>query len=49
MKLDAHPSAMIVFVNEASNKLQVLRRLANGEVELIDPQPQKSAELHART
>jgi putative sigma-54 modulation protein len=49
MKLDAHPSAMIVFVDEASNKLQVLRRLANGEVELIDPQPQKPAELHART
>ncbi|HXF91968.1 MAG TPA: ribosome-associated translation inhibitor RaiA [Nitrospiraceae bacterium] len=47
-KLGENPSAILVFVNEASNTLQVLRRLASGEVELIDPEPQAPMELHVR-
>jgi putative sigma-54 modulation protein len=37
--LGGQPAAMLVFVNAAADRLQVLRRLDNGVLELIDPQP----------
>jgi putative sigma-54 modulation protein len=37
--LDEQTSAMVVFVNSVSNRMQVLRRTETGALELIDPQP----------
>ncbi len=37
--LGDQPAAMLVFINAAANRLQVLRRTGHGTVELIDPQP----------
>ncbi len=38
-RLGKQPSALVVFVNAAFDRLQVIRRLDHGGVELIDPQP----------
>ncbi|MEW6542040.1 MAG: ribosome-associated translation inhibitor RaiA [Nitrospirota bacterium] len=38
-RLGSQPSAIVIFVNAASDRLQLLRRLENGDAELIDPQP----------
>lgn len=37
--LSDQPSAVLVFVDPSSNRVQVLRRLDNGGIEMIDPQP----------
>lgn len=38
-RLGAQPSALVVFLNAASNRVQVVRRLEPDNIELIDPQP----------
>ncbi|MBI4402150.1 MAG: ribosome-associated translation inhibitor RaiA [Nitrospirae bacterium] len=38
-RLGGVPGALVVFINASSNRVQVVRRLDNGDVELIDPQP----------
>jgi len=38
-RLGNQAGALLVFQNEASERVQVLRRLANGSAELIDPHP----------
>ena len=37
--LSEQPSAVFVFVDPISNRVRVMRRLDNGGIELIDPQP----------
>lgn len=37
--LSEQPSAVFLFVDPISNRVQVMRRLDNGGIELIDPQP----------
>jgi putative sigma-54 modulation protein len=37
--LGQQPSATVVFVDALSNRLQILRRMDDGALELIDPQP----------
>ena len=37
--LSEQPSAVVVFVDPISNRVRVMRRLDNGGIELIDPQP----------
>lgn len=37
--LGEQPSAVFVFLDPNSNRVQVMRRLDNGGIELIDPQP----------
>jgi putative sigma-54 modulation protein len=38
-RLGRHPSALLVFKELSTDRVQVFRRLENGGVELIDPQP----------
>lgn len=38
-RLDPQPSAVLVFKERSTDRIQVVRRLENGQVELIDPQP----------
>ncbi len=37
--LPAAPSALVMFVDASTERVQVLRRLDNGGIELLDPQP----------
>ncbi len=37
--LSEQPSAVFLYVDPVSNRIQVMRRLDNGQIELIDPQP----------
>ena len=39
-QLGGHPSAMVVFMNAVMNRIQVVRRLNDGGIELLDPQPE---------
>jgi putative sigma-54 modulation protein len=39
LRLDGDDTNLLVFLDAASGRVQVLRRLANGVPELIDPQP----------
>jgi putative sigma-54 modulation protein len=36
-QLGEHPGAVLVFQNDVSDRMQVMRRLVNGTAELIDP------------
>jgi putative sigma-54 modulation protein len=36
-RLDSTPGSLVVFISSTSGKLQILRRLVNGRVALIDP------------
>ena len=38
-RLGRHPAALLIFKEPSTDRVQVLRRLENGSVELIDPQP----------
>lgn len=42
-RLEEGPTALLVFVNPSLNRVQVLRRLDGGDVQLIDPQPERIA------
>jgi len=33
------PSSILVFLNPSTERVQVLRRLADGDIELVDPEP----------
>lgn len=37
--LPVAPSALVMFVDASTDRVQVLRRLENGGIELLDPQP----------
>lgn len=39
-QLGGHPSAMVLFMNAALKRIQVVRRLNDGSIELLDPQPE---------
>jgi putative sigma-54 modulation protein len=39
LRLDGEEPNLVVFVNAASGRVQIVRRLPNGVPELIDPQP----------
>jgi putative sigma-54 modulation protein len=38
-RLGSHPSALLIFREPLTDRIQVVRRLENGAVQLIDPQP----------
>lgn len=39
-RLGPQPSSVMVFLHATAGRVQVLRRLYNGEIELVDPQPE---------
>ena len=38
-RLPQRPAAVLIFRDSATDRVQVMRRLDNGKVELVDPQP----------
>jgi putative sigma-54 modulation protein len=42
-RLSGDPSALVIFLNPAVDRVQVMRRLENGTIEVLDPRP-----AHAR-
>jgi putative sigma-54 modulation protein len=38
-RLPSSPSSIVMFLNRSTERVQILRRLDSGEIELLDPQP----------
>lgn len=48
-ELDGDAPALLVYQEPRTGKIQVLQRLANGRISLIDPEIQRARASHART